>query len=549
MSLGIKINESRKREYREKGYWGDTTLEDYWNMSVKSSPEKTAVVDQQGTRYTYAELDQAAGKVASFIKEAGVEPGDFVSMQLPGWAEFTMIYIACLKAGAVVNPILPNLREKELTHILSKCESKVFFIPAKFRKCDYQGMLKKLAPKIPSLRQVVIVEKDSKVDGSLTLTKILTDYEPAVINKSTAADDLAAVLFTSGTEGAPKGVMLTHNNIIASERAYAATFNLTCYDTVLMPAPLAHATGFHHGVTAPFLIGAKSVLQDIFTPESSLEIIEREQCTCGNLCTSFVYDIVNLTKQGQYDISSLRFFLCGGSPVPRHLVQEAYDAGFRVMGMYGSTESVPHTASRVDDSPERIINTDGTPMPGIEVKVVNEMRQPVPIGVQGEEASRGPNVFVGYLKEPELTKRVLDDEGWYYSGDLCTMDETGYIRINGRKKDIIIRGGENISSTEIENILLQHPNVKEAAVVGMPDERLGERSCAYVVLNDQKIGLTLDEVREFFSYMNVAKFKYPERIEILKVMPKNESCKITKYVLREDIKKKLSAAAPAAPIA
>jgi acyl-CoA synthetase len=219
------------------------------------------------------------------------------------------------------------------------------------------------------------------------------------------------------------------------------------------------------------------------------------------------------------------------------------------MGMYGSTESVPHTASRVDDSPEKIINTDGTSMPGIEVKVVDEMHQRVPIGVQGEEASRGPNVFVGYLKEPELTKRVLDDEGWYYSGDLCTMDETGYIRINGRKKDIIIRGGENISSTEIENILLQHPNVKEAAVVGMPDERLGERSCAYVVLNDQKIRLTLDEVREFFSYMNVAKFKYPERIEILKVMPKNESCKITKYVLREDIKKKLSADAPAAPIA
>ena len=497
MSLGIKMNESQKREYREKGYWGDTTLEDYWNMSVKSSPGKTAVVDKQGTRYTYAELDQAAGKVASFLKEAGVESGDFVSVQLPGWSEFTMLYIACLKVGAVVNPILPNLREKELTHILKKCESKVFFIPAKFRKCNYQDMLKNLASKIPSIKQVVIVEKEKKVEEGLTLTRILNDYDCTVTNHGRTADDLAAVLFTSGTEGAPKGVMLTHNNIISAEKAYAAAFNLTSFDTILMPAPVAHATGFHHGVTAPFLIGAKSVLQDIFTPESSLDLIEREQCTCGNLCTSFVYDIVNLTKRGEHDISSLRFFLCGGSPVPRHLVQEAFDAGFRVMGMYGSTESVPHTASRVDDSAERIINTDGIAMAGIEVKVVDEKHNRVQIGVQGEEASRGPNVFVGYLKEPELTNKVLDDDGWYYSGDLCTMDEAGYIRINGRKKDIIIRGGENISSTEIENILLQHPNVKEAAVVGMPDEKLGERSCAYVVLNNEKLGLTLDEVRTF----------------------------------------------------
>ena len=209
------------------------------------------------------------------------------------------------------------------------------------------------------------------------------------------------------------------------------------------------------------------------------------------------------------------------------------------MGMYGSTESVPHTASRIDDSPERIINTDGIAMPGIEVRIVDENHELLPIGVQGEEASRGPNVFVGYLKEPELTNHVLDSEGWYYSGDLCTMDNDGYIRINGRKKDIIIRGGENISSTEIENILLQHPNIKEAAVVGMPDERLGERSCAYVVLNNPEKGLTLDSVKAFFSYMNVAKYKYPERVEILEKMPKNESCKIKKFVLREDIKNKL----------
>ena len=541
MSLGIVINEERKREYRLKGYWGDATLADYWDMSVKSASEKTAVVDIQGTRYSYKELDEEAGKVASFLKMAGVKPGDFVSMQLPGWAEFTLIYIACLKVGAVVNPILPNLREKELSYILNKCESKVLFIPSKFKKCNYPEMISKIAPKIPSLKEIVTVEKLSNVqkEGN-TLKRILLEYMPIKKNGKRSADDLAVVLFTSGTEGVPKGVMLTHNNIIASEKAYTATFNLTNFDTILMPAPVAHATGFHHGVTASFLIGAKSVLQDIFTPESTLALIEREKCTCGNLCTSFVYDIVTVTKKTKNDISSLRFFLCGGSPVPRHLLKEAYEAGFKVMGMYGSTESVPHTASRIDDLPEKIINTDGYAMPGIEVRVVDEYHQDVPIGVQGEEASRGPNVFVGYLREPELTKRVLDEDGWYYSGDLCTMEANGYIRINGRKKDIIIRGGENISSTEIENILLQHPNVREVAIVGMPDERLGERSCAYVVLKNPEEGLTLESVQDFFFHMNVAKYKYPERIEIIKKMPKNESCKIKKFILRQDIRNKLN---------
>jgi acyl-CoA synthetase len=218
------------------------------------------------------------------------------------------------------------------------------------------------------------------------------------------------------------------------------------------------------------------------------------------------------------------------------MVKQAMDAGFKVFGVYGSTESVPHAASRLDDSDELIINTDGIAFDGIEIKVVDVNRQMVTSGVEGEEASRGPNVFVGYLKEPELTNRVLDDDGWYFSGDLCRMDQNGYIRITGRKKDIIIRGGENISSNEVEHILLQHPNVSEAGVVGMPDSRLGERTCAFVVLKDFAKGLTLEEVREFFASMNVAIYKYPERIEIRESLPRTEAYKIKKYILREEIK-------------
>lgn len=539
MSLEMIINEERKREYRQAGYWGDATLADYWQMSVISVPDKVAVVDLQGTSYTYAELDHAAGRVAAYLKDSGVMPGDFVSFQIPGWSEFTMIYVACLKVGAVANPICWGYRADELSYILNKCESKILFIPSEFKGFDFPAMMSSLRQKIPTLQEIVIVEKVKEARAGTTLHMILSDYSPLVGNCGSSSDDLAAVLFTSGTEGFSKGVLLTHNNIIAAEKSLAAAMNITHLDVMLMPAPTAHATGFHHGVSLPFICGAKSVLQDIFAPEITLKLIEREKCTCSMGATPFVYDILRTLQKTEYDISTLRFFMCGGAPIPRHMVKEAMEAGIKVIGVYGSTESVPHTAVRLSDDIEKIINTDGVAVAGVEVQVVDESLRPVPAGIQGEEASRGPAVFVGYLKEPELTAKVLDNNGWYYSGDLCVKDDDGYIRITGRKKDIIIRGGENISSSELENILLQHPNVRQAGVVAMPDPRLGERVCAYLVLNDRNKGLTLTEVRDFFSEKGVSKFKCPERIEFMEDLPRTEAGKIQKFVLRQDIVNKL----------
>ncbi|WP_318509574.1 AMP-binding protein [Bacillus sp. T3] len=371
---------------------------------------------------------------------------------------------------------------------------------------------------------------------------IIKHFPPLSDNIKRSADDLAAVLFTSGTEGNPKGVMLTHNNIISSERAFAASLNLSFLDVIFMPAPVAHASGFHHGVTASFMLGAKVVLQDIFNPDNCLEQIDNEGCTCGFGCTPVIYDLLRVIPNANHDISSMRFFLCGGAPVPRHMVEQGLKAGFKILSVYGSTESVPHTGVSLDDPIEKIIHTDGTSFPGIEIRVVDEFRRPVlTSGVKGEEASRGPNVFVGYLKEPELTERVLDDEGWYYSGDLCTMDTDGYIRINGRKKDIIIRGGENISSNEIERILHQHPNVYDVAVIGIPDPRLGERTCAFVVLHNNEVALTLEEIKSFFAEMKVSKYKYPERVEIVDSLPRTETGKVKKYLLREIVNGKQEA--------
>lgn len=539
MPLEFKLNEHRKIEYRKKGYWGDATLVDYWNMSALSSPEKVAVIDLQGDSYTYAELDNAAGRVATFLREVGVVPGDFVSFQLPNWSEFTVIYVACLKIGAIVNPICPGYRAEELLYILGKCESKVLFIPAEFKNYDYTSMLPFLKSKLSNLIKVVVVEKGNKVNAGITFDKIIRKYLPIKDDIICNSDDLAAVLVTSGTEGFPKCVMLTHNNIIASEKAFAATLNINYSDVMLMPAPVAHATGFHHGVTLPFMLGAKSVLQDIFKSATSLKLIESERCTCSMGSTPFVYDILHMLQTQKYDISSLRFFLCGGATIPRNLVKDSLKVGLRVLACYGSTESVPHIVVPPDASFDRTISTDGVTIPSVEVRVVDELRRPVSALVEGEEASRGPNVFMGYLKEPELTAKVLDDEGWYYSGDLCIMADDGYIKITGRKKDIIIRGGENLSSTEIENLLLQHPNILEVSVVGMPDERLGERACAYIVLDSVDKELTLEKIKAFLCRNNVCKIKYPERLEIVKSLPRTASGKVRKNVLRKDIKDKL----------
>lgn len=539
MSMEIKFNEDRKREYRKMGYWGDATLADYWQTTVLKVPEKVAVIDLQGSIYTYAELDDAAGRVATFLKKAGVVPGDIVSVQLPGWSEFTVIYVACLKIGAVINPICTRFRADELLYILNKCETKILFIPSEFKNYDYAEMLKSISTKIPSLMKVVVVEKEKKVVNGITLEKVIREHSPLECNSKCSSDDLAAVMVTSGTESFPKCVMLTHNNIISSEKSFAASININYLDIMLMPAPVTHATGFHHGVTLPFMLGAKSVLQDIFNSDTSLSLIENEKCTVSMGSTPFVYDILIALKKKKYNISSLRFFICGGAPIPRHMVKDSLKAGIKIIGCYGATESVPHTVVRPDDPIERVLSTDGLVVPGTEIRVVDEKRRPVPVGVEGEEASRGPNVFMGYLKEPELTSHVLDEDGWYYGGDLCIIDNNGYIKITGRKKDIIIRGGENVSCNEIEELLLQHPNVRETGVVGMFDERLGERVCAYVVLNNPNEGLTLEDIKAFLCKKNVCKGKHPERIEIVKSLPRTMSGKVQKFILRKFIKDKL----------
>ncbi|HAW0892799.1 TPA: medium-chain fatty-acid--CoA ligase [Escherichia coli] len=535
MKVTLTFNEQRRAAYRQQGLWGDASLADYWQQTARAMPDKIAVVDNHGASYTYSALDHAASCLANWMLAKGIESGDRIAFQLPGWCEFTVIYLACLKIGAVSVPLLPSWREAELVWVLNKCQAKMFFAPTLFKQTRPVDLILPLQNQLPQLQQIVGVDKLAPATSSLSLSQIIADNTPLTTAITTHGDELAAVLFTSGTEGLPKGVMLTHNNILASERAYCARLNLTWQDVFMMPAPLGHATGFLHGVTAPFLIGARSVLLDIFTPDACLALLEQQRCTCMLGATPFVYDLLNLLEKQPADLSALRFFLCGGTTIPKKVARECQQRGIKLLSVYGSTESSPHAVVNLDDPLSRFMHTDGYAAAGVEIKVVDDARKTLPPGCEGEEASRGPNVFMGYFDEPELTARALDEEGWYYSGDLCRMDEAGYIKITGRKKDIIVRGGENISSREVEDILLQHPKIHDACVVAMPDERLGERSCAYVVLKAPHHSLSLEEVVAFFSRKRVAKYKYPEHIVVIEKLPRTASGKIQKFLLRKDI--------------
>ncbi|HHZ9793502.1 medium-chain fatty-acid--CoA ligase [Escherichia coli] len=540
MKVTLTFNEQRRAAYRQQGLWGDASLADYWQQTARAMPDKIAVVDNHGASYTYSALDHAASCLANWMLAKGIESGDRIAFQLPGWCEFTVIYLACLKIGAVSVPLLPSWREAELVWVLNKCQAKMFFAPTLFKQTRPVDLILPLQNQLPQLQQIVGVDKLAPATSSLSLSQIIADNTPLTTAITTHGDELAAVLFTSGTEGLPKGVMLTHNNILASERAYCARLNLTWQDVFMMPAPLGHATGFLHGVTAPFLIGARSVLLDIFTPDACLALLEQQRCTCMLGATPFVYDLLNLLEKQPADLSALRFFLCGSTTIPKKVARECQQRGIKLLSVYGSTESSPHAVVNLDDPLSRFMHTDGYAAAGVEIKVVDDARKTLPPGCEGEEASRGPNVFMGYFDEPELTARALDEEGWYYSGDLCRMDEAGYIKITGRKKDIIVRGGENISSREVEDILLQHPKIHDACVVAMPDERLGERSCAYVVLKAPHHSLSLEEVVAFFSRKRVAKYKYPEHIVVIEKLPRTASGKIQKFLLRKDIMRRLT---------
>lgn len=537
----------RRARMIEQGLWHERTINDYLDACVAACPDKlalTAVQVETGDvrRFTYHELAQMADRIAVGLSRLGVGKNDVVACQLPNWWQFTLVYLACSRIGAVMNPLMHIFRERELSFMLQHGEAKVMIVPKTFRGFDFEQMLTGLQPNLPTLQHVVAIGGA----GANSFEALLSgpeweneaDAQDILTRSRPGPDDVTQLIYTSGTTGEPKGVMQTANTLLSNIVPYAERMRLDAETVVLMASPMAHQTGFMYGLVMPVMLKASAVLQDVWEPKKATALIQQEQVSFTMASTPFLTDLartVGEDKQaGGPGVPTLRTFLCAGAPIPGPLVEQARAAlGAKIVSAWGMSENGAVTTTLLDDDDERAVNTDGRPLPGVEIKVVDASDQPLPAGEAGRLLLRSCSNFGGYLKRPQLNGTDADD--WFDTGDLARIDERGYLRITGRSKDVIIRGGENIPVVEIESLLYKHPAVSLAAVVSYPDERLGERACAVVV---PKAGQSIDlaEVQRFMKEHKVAIQYVPERVIVQEAMPATPSGKIQKFKLREAIR-------------
>ncbi len=518
--------------YHEKGLWKGKTTVDYARERLAESPDRVAVVDG-AHRKTYAQLMHEAQRVAAGLRNLGLQKGDVISFQLPNWWESVVVNLAAVLGGWVVNPIVPIYRDAEVSYILDDCKAKVLFIPDRFRSIDYLEMAQRLRrDSRPDLQVVTVRASESLPEGVVAFETLGVGSAPWN-GSSYGADDLKLILYTSGTTGRPKGVLHSSNTLIAELQAITDFWRIGPDDVMFMPSPVTHITGYCYALEYGFFRGLKVVLMDRWDARQAIDIIAKEGVTLSVGATPFLTELTEIVLQTGARIPQFRLFASGGAPVPPELVYRASRAMPRcvVCRVYGSSEA-PTVTLGVNSVAEleSAASTDGR-IWNSEVKVLDPVTgDPLPCGESGEIAVKGPEVMLGYL-HPEDNLDAFDAEGYFLSGDLGQVSEDGFITITGRKKDIIIRGGENLSPREVEDMLHEHPAVLEAAVVAMPHQRLGETPCAYVVLRPGH-SLTFDEMLEHLNARKLARQKLPERLEVIEEMPKNASGKILKHVLR-----------------
>ncbi|MEJ8834873.1 cyclohexanecarboxylate-CoA ligase [Ramlibacter sp. AN1133] len=533
----------RRARMVEQGHWRDRTINDDLDACIAACPDKTALTAYRAdsgevTRMTYRELGRMADRIAVGLARLGVGRDDVVACQLPNWWQFTLVYLACSRIGAVMNPLMHIFRERELGFMLRHGEARVLIAPRQFRGFDFEQMVQGLQPSLPDLKHVVIVDGSGANSFEQLLSGPAWEDAPdaaAILRASRpGADDITQLIYTSGTTGEPKGVMHSANTLMANIVPYAQRLALGADDVVLMASPMAHQTGFMYGLMMPVMLRAGAVLMDVWEPKRAIEVIRTEGCTFTMASTPFLGDLTRTVAEAKTPVPSLRTFLCAGAPIPGPLVEQARSVlGSKIVSAWGMTENGAVTTIRLEDDDERAFTTDGLPLPGVEVKVADEAGDPVPAGQPGRLLVRSCSNFGGYLKRPQWNG--TDAEGWFDTGDLARMDAQGYIRITGRSKDVIIRGGENIPVVEIESLLYRHPAIAMAAIVAYPDERLGERACAVVVPKPGQ-GLQMADMVSYLKDQKVALQYIPEKLVVLDAMPTTPSGKIQKFKLREQVR-------------
>jgi cyclohexanecarboxylate-CoA ligase len=547
MTVAPRLDPARIAALTESGDWRGVLLDECIAELAARAPDRVAVIDGERV-IAYRELDRLISGVGGGLQRLGVGPADVVAWQLPSWWEAVVLHNAVIRIGAVSNPIVPIYRRREVQFILAEAGAKVFVVPQSFRGFDYVEMAERLRPQLPALEHVLTVRAGG---GPRTLEDLLDGPGRAGLHPvARSANDAVVLLYTSGTTADPKGVVHIHNTIDHENRSLIALYDLTERDSIFMPMPVTHITGVAYGLHMPFMLGTHVSLQDVWEPERALELIERDRPGFMVTTTPFLHGLTYSPALAGRDVSSLRVFWSGGADVPPQLVRDAEERlGCLVARVYGSTEYPTATVGRRFDPLEKRATTDGGPIGKSELRIVDDGGVSLGPGRVGHLHVRGPEMFCDYLVPPGGEETFLPG-GWFPTGDLAEMDADGYLILRGRSKDIILRGGENIPVTEVENLLFTHPAVEEVAVVAMPDPRLVEKGCAYVVPVPGATP-TLGELTDFLRSHDLAVQKLPERLELVPELPKNPTGKVQKFKLRERIRAQLAeeAAAGREPLA
>lgn len=545
----VRYDEAEVKKYMREGHWENAILPDYWEWNARRWPDREALIDSEGTRLTWAQAVHRVNRIAlALVKELKLNRDDRLMIQLPNIAEHILVRLACEKAGILSIPEMPTFRQTELKWIADQTQAVGLVIPRVYRNFDYYQMARELQSELPHLKHI-IVAGDEIPEGCLSLKELMEhpyeeeyDLRELESRRLDPIHEVGFLLTTTGTTGTPK---IIEHRIAAREiwtaKAHIRNWGLEPSDVVLAFAPIAGAAGGTPAyVTAP-VAGAKIALEHEYKGEEILQLIEKERVTVLALVPTQLARLVQLPLE-KYDLSSLRILKTAGGYLPPSLAQEAEEKfGCPILGTFGSQDTGSVSGVPLSASKEERYTTVGRIHPGVEVKVVDDQGREVKPGEVGTLYFRGPGNSIGYYRDLEKTfTEAYDKEGWATTGDLVTLTEDGWLKIVGRKKDIIIRGGQNIYPREIEDYLIAHPKVIEAAVVPMPDPVMGERACAFVTLKKGE-RFIFKEMVEYLKSKKIAMFKIPERLEVLEAMPLAGAAKIDKKALTRMITEKLKA--------
>ena len=534
-----RLTDEMVSRYSASGAWRGLTIADRLKDWASRTPDAVAIVDGE-TSLTYAAFYSRSLGLANIFLEQGLEPGDIVSFQLPNWYEAMIINTAAAMTGLIVNPIVPIYRDAEVGFILDDAKARVLFIPESLRSTNYVEIIERLRPQLPKLEHVVLVR--ARRDGYQAFDDWMSQADET---KGTETLDLPTVdpnavklvLYTSGTTGVPKGVLHSHNTLGAEIDAFVHQRALTSTDVVFMPSPITHIAGYLYGMELLLACGMKTVYMERWNAAEAVDLIARHEASFTAAATPFLAELVLELERRGGKLPSMRFFGCGGAPVAPDIVERASVVlpNCETTRAYGATEAPTVSYGVVPGDPIGLAATTDGSIVNHDVRIVDiATGKLVDEGQEGEIVTRGPEVMLGYAN-PAATAEAFDEEGFFHTGDLGFISHGTYITVTGRMKDIIIRGGENIAPKEIEDVLHRHPAVREASVVAMPHERLGETPCAFIVLN-QGGALGLDEMIAFLEQHKVAKQKFPEKLVIAEELPHNAAGKVLKHILKAQLK-------------